>query len=965
MKRYGKFILLIILCLMLLPLGLADGSEHDDTHNESNEEQTDASDQAFKVVLKDMSYVYDGKGPDLTYGIQNSEDLDENHHLDTLTFAVKQDFDDKPKNDEFKAKDDVQNKPVDVGTYRVHVKSSGNCTFQREDEPKTERYYDLTIEPRKVEFELEAVQEDTFYDPESVNEPRELSAEVRVTDIKVDPDASDLLDPEAMPQGLDGMILSLCSDKEDNDQQKQTLLDELNERIKAEGAPTVTASGTQAQKYNVDKETADAAKDKTRQILQEQLGDNFEVTAVEWGAEPVLEIKPLEVTVTLGEAGGEDRTVYHEGTELSFVVKSVKDPKGKELLASLKDPVTLAQDKFDAAVDVFSSDQVTVDLGKNIDCKIENTQIVVYRQSINKEDPHLSDVKGELMDHIGESDASYYDGITVELKESVSEYDGEPKQIEPVLYDAKANNGEGCTLVKDRDYKVRVKSSAGKDCEQVVDADMYTVTITGIGNYGGTEVKMYEVTQKPYEGIKEITIPDFEYDHEPHGLSAEDAGGGRIVYYDEYGKELDSAPRDVGKYSAKVFWDSDPNIAPSESNVETFEITPLHLTIDLDANGRIVSIHKVTQGRPADEVEDKWIREELSIDDSGIYKPDQTSRNIVIDDVNYADPQISFPDGNEWTYGGQTAGAKAHIVTDPELTDADEQKLVFYKFVDGDKLERCDVSDADGPSDVGKYAVAVEPTKTNGEPKKLYFEIKPLEVTLSIELKGDPIVEFGADPPKHDICIVGAADISEELREELRQEIQSKWRVNDIDVKGVGSYTYTLSELEKSDNFVYTVQGAKAEFEVEKQPLSPEHVTMNDGSEMESEDLTTEPTEYGEPLGPRDDITVTNKAGDVLVRGVDYELYPVNAPEDPTKNELLVVGSGNYEGVIRLSLPKTPMQRLLSNGALWFALALVLLAGAVACIVTAHRLSVRIKQDRLKLLDKVSRKSSRTIRRGR
>ena len=49
------------------------------------------------------------------------------------------------------------------------------------------------------------------------------------------------------------------------------------------------------------------------------------------------------------------------------------------------------------------------------------------------------------------------------------------------------------TLTKDTDYTVSYKDSQGNDVTSLINADTYTVTVTGIGNYGGTAEKTFTI----------------------------------------------------------------------------------------------------------------------------------------------------------------------------------------------------------------------------------------------------------------------------------------------------------------------------------------------------------------------------------------------------------------------------------------------------------------------------------------
>lgn len=1020
MKRYGILALLLALCL-LLP-GLAGAEEGDKfaepragvselpsldgdldrsremPGKEKSREKfkvggtsspaatTQAEPEDFTVTLQDVSLVYDGQEQDLASGIADADLLTE-EQLSAITYAVVPLVDGSaayfPLSGQFAPAESAQTRPKNVGAYRVFVRSSDDkCVFRRmpdaeasaegDKAPKaresapvptpkakaaplpTEAYYDLTIEKAKLTFDLEAARDGDIpaYDPNDPDKPQSLSAGVGLAGV------------------AEGSEELLCAELGLDDPE------ELRARLDAEleACPKLAASGSLAGLYPAD--NADEALAAAQRIIQQKLGENFDVCAQWKAGTPELELRPLEATVILDVAGGKSSAVYHEGVVLRFSDTpesiSSSDPDAP-VDSELKKSINIGNNELRKA-GVLSSAEVTI-LPRNgkLDSNYlltpeQGKKLVMFRQSIDDRDARWSDTSDEDLD------AAYYDGIAVGLEEAGSTYDGSEKAIQTLVYDAKALDGRGYMLVEGEDYSVRILDADGEECSKVIDAGRYRVILTGVGNYGGTVELNYEVTKKSFdEDRATLTIENSEYDGKAHGLDPETVGADRVVYRrldaDGKGEELSSAPSAVGRYSAQAIWEGDTNSEPGRSNEAIYEITPLRLRIEVDAEGEIERM--LRQSRDGAEVIDEataeLIREELLLDGDSILTEEQLRGDYPWPenfDVTVApfEPEIRFPDGDTWAYDGARAGGEEHeIQTIPALIPGTEN-LIFYKVTEDGAQEACDGDDAAGPKDAGHYQVAIRRNWVGGETRELSrtdFYIEPLEVKLSIAPKAATI-SFGDELPGVDIQIE-AAEGGATISEALRAEILSEWSVESDYGGSAGSYRYSLRALEQSGNFEYGDAVIEAPFEVAQQQIPVEGVEVKGAS---AEKVLDEASQIGEVLNTRAVITVRNRSGEVLERGRDYEFYALNAPGDSAKNELLVVGMGNYTGIIRLSWAKSFAQRLLVDGGFWLALALVLLLGAVGCTVAAVRLSGRIRQDSLKLLDKVSRQSRRTIRRG-
>lgn len=989
------------------------------------------------VTLVDRPEIYSGAPVDLepkelpeelkgtlTYAVKEIEDgLDPN-------------LIEKPKTDEFKPAAEVPNVPVNVGKYRVFVKlTKSGYELQHEvvtfdtptpapsqevtptpaavataddttvtshvsgaDAPGTETddksielpdskpslaplraeavpvridaFYDLTITKADVTFTLTAAQDEVPTYRPGDQSGQELKADVTVSDVSEDSIA------------LVCKELAIAEEREE-------LLKQLNAKVQEKDWPEVTATGTNAGTYPVNESASLQLYEAT---LDEVLGPNFKAKA-NWvdGNAPKLQITPLAANVDIAVLGN-NVGVYHEGEALSFdskagIITPIErnaDPIDNDIKLHIK----INNNKLDH-VGVLSAEDVQIDytedeVGQNVKNNYALTPrgenvLVMFPQSINDNDEKWDAVADTIVpsDYVGEHDKplkAYWDGMTVELAEKASVYDGNSKAITPTFGDEQLKEGT--------DYSVLIRNAqTGEDVpgNNVIDAGKYSVMVTGMGNYGGEVELGYEVQKKPFDVSQaNITVESCDYDGKPHGpiVTADE-----LEYYklsangEPEGEPFHEAPIAAGRYSVKATWYGDKNSEGGESKEVRYEIRPIQLKIYLEAGGKIESIRRVADNAGT-ETEDEaaaglFLAEaELSMSselteaqmDEGYQWPENFEVEVIP-----GEPEIRFENDNIWYYDGQKAGQGKHTIrTTPEL-NPETDSLVFYIDLGDGKRSPCSGEDADGPASAGDYLVAIKRVQENGgstETPAIAFTIKPLEVTLSIEPKA-PSIDFGNELPGYDIKVETTVDISDELR----TEIENEWPVTVNYDGGVGSYSYSIDATApgKSGNFEL-VDAQEATFVVEKQMLAVERVEVNGvPAEDVGKEIRDAAPEHGEPID-RGDIVVTDVNGETLEPGKDYNLYEPLAPDDTTWNELIVVANpdGKYDGVILLKLPKSWTQKLLTNGGmLWLVLAVVLLLGAAGCIVAAVQLSGRIKRDSLKLLDKVSRQSSRTIRRGR
>ena len=198
---------------------------------------------------------------------------------------------------------------------------------------------------------------------------------------------------------------------------------------------------------------------------------------------------------------------------------------------------------FDRTADE-SNYTVTASLGK----------LTVYKQSINPEDPPVPtdpenpDPEDPQPTWPEDPEQPVYAGIQIGDLENVV-YSGQPQEQKPTV---KGKNGND--LVEGVDYRLSWS-------DNTTDAGTVTVTVAGMGNYGGTVTRTYQITPAPLtiSAVADSKVygeedPDFDWSQA--GRIGEDEIGAVSV------TRSNAAVSDAGLYEDVLV----PNVAEAERN---------------------------------------------------------------------------------------------------------------------------------------------------------------------------------------------------------------------------------------------------------------------------------------------------------------------------------------------------------------------------------------------------------------
>lgn len=741
--------------------------------------------------------------------------------------------------------------------------------------------------------------------------------------------------------------------------------------------------------YTLEEEEKSTIEDAWKKCIEDKLEEeakNFDIN-VHLDEVPSLEITKREVEVTLVAEDGKTKDIYHEGASLSFKLETSDDK-------FFPGDFNLENNELNGAGVLHPIDvKVTFDKPENDNnYKIKVTGedvLVMFPQSIDEADTHWDDVTDNLELYeeweTSEQLPAYYNSMEISLAKDEFTYDGTSKadEIKPKIL-----SGEEIDFAPLTFEKFAADNTTWETAESVIEPGKYRAIIKAADtqNYQGEIKRDFTIDKKEISGLS-LGFADAEalsdgsftwvYDGRTareHGLTAEPSTQYFSYYTDVDCKQpvAEGVPMNAGTYYVKASWVETDTTKPAELEVPVaFTIQPLHVKITVQ-DEKIEKIEVDTGKDTANDDEAKKLFTTETEFDEGDDLPEAEfkNKNWLADYHGNFDVEVEWvksyefvydkdTDGDgvvDWVYDGEAAGSEKHSI---HINPKPDSIFWFSYKEDGES----DKGGGEAPSNVGSYSYRV--FWPDDKPSDyVEFRIKAMPVTLSIEPKASSI-DFGDELPGYDMKVETPVDISDELR----AEIESEWTVTNNYDGGVGNYSYSIDanvpgksgnfELEKSDPGNFNVN--PRELSIEDFAIS---VTNDKGRAQEVESEAFSGEELQSYAG---DFEVAVTAGDVtLAQGEDFELYePVET--DANLNQIIVRGKGNYEGDILLKMRVSTMQKLLEKdgGLPWLILAVVLLLGAGGCILAAVRLSGRIKRDSLKLLDKVSRQSSRTIRRGR
>lgn len=631
----------------------------------------------------------------------------------------------------------------------------------------------------------------------------------------------------------------------------------------------------------------------------------------------------------------------------------------------------------------------------NYELSREEGVLVIFPQSIDANAPAWSEEKDRI-DPEQFADAEnlpgYYDGMSVKLKREESDYDGSEKKPAVIF----SKNGEQVKLTSE-DYEVRYLRG-GVETGDLVSAGKIDVEITGIGNYAGTVTLPFEI--KPAD-VKDssVRLESWSYDgtvagserHQPQA-----ADGARFVYRGEAGDEI-APPSDAGSYTVQAVWDADGNYTAAESERCQFVIYRAAVTVILSDQGDIENIED-SSGQ---------FREELLRLDGNTYV--STDDNFKVTSQwkglrpGETPPTVAL---EGWEYDGAAAGSQAH---QPEAEEAAE---IHYLNEAGDEIAP--------PSGVGRYTIRAKWVFSSGEAytDEQTFEISPRMATVSVcdaekdcgaedpiftatvegLLEGDEVAytirrEAGEDVGEYALVPSGdalqgnyellfesgtlkilSADIAEAVFEWFDDaptlsasngrilvegedyDLQIAGRgdgMADVTVRGRGNYSGELSRVCAADSLKAEVTVLDSNGEKTERIM----VDSEDRISLSGELVVNRPVQAHRLavwINGQDAKAAIHERSDGLwtFTVTDFIL----AEQDEQNVSVAVAVNGSVRSETALPMLR---QKDLRVGLYWIAgLSVVALIHLVGFI----RLSKRLKQERLKLLDRVSRQSNRTIR---
>ena len=622
-----------------------------------------------------------------------------------------------------------------------------------------------------------------------------------------------------------------------------------------------------------------------------------------------------------------------------------------------------------------------------LDCR--EGVLVVFPQSISRDDPEWARMKDEIdpmeyADMERDELPGFYCGMRVELDSVEELYDGREKQ--PTVYFRR--QGQQLKLLQGEDYEVRFLRD-GAETDDLTSAGTIDVEITGKGNYVGTVTQTFEIRPMTVGDVA-VQMDGWVYDgaaadSEGHRPRAE--GALRFVYRDEAGNEIDP-PSDAGSYTVQAVWEGSENCLAAQSELCGFVISPAKVMVRVQ-NGVVTDIEDATG----------LFSGEMLVDRDGALVCEND--NFIVD-LRQEEHAVRL---ESWEYDGTAAGAGAH---QPE---ADGAEKILYLNEAGAEI--------DPPSEAGSYAVrAIWSAKDGGQTAEQAFEIRPRIVTvraenaekvwgdedpaLTAEVEGlldgdsveysleraagedagsyaiepsgeerqgsyllifergeleilpgsieDAVVEWFDDRPT--ISTPDGGELAENTDYAIRIEEVQPGRA-DVVVEGMGNYAGTLrvtcgagplqAEMTLTDR-----QGA---------PL--EELDVNrDGCVSFSGELSLNAPVQASRLS----ILVNGEKADAALedRGEGKWAFVVesHAIAGSDAEEIEIAAAVN--GTARCA--QTAPLRWREDARVWLFASVGLSVAAVLCLLGCIGLSRKLKRERYKLLDKVSRQSNRTLR---
>ena len=632
----------------------------------------------------------------------------------------------------------------------------------------------------------------------------------------------------------------------------------------------------------------------------------------------------------------------------------------------------------------------------NYELSCEEGVLVIFPQSIDANAPAWSEGKEKIdpKQFVDEAEKlpGYYDGMSVKLNRAESDYDGSEKK--PAV--SFSRNGERVDLTSE-DYAVRYLRG-GEETSDLVNAGKIDVEITGIGNYAGTVTLPFEIRQA---GVKNasVQLESWSYDGTAAGSARHQpqaADGARFVYRREAGNEIDP-PADAGSYTVQAVWDADGNHAAAESERCEFVIRPAAVKVILNDRGDIERFED-SSGQ---------FREEMLRPDGNTYVCTDDNFEVTLQwkglRPGETPPSVAL---ESWEYDGTAAGSVAHR---PETEGAAE---IHYLNAAGEEI--------DPPNSAGRYTIRAIWNLGSGETyaDEQAFEISPRMATVyvcdaekacgeedpiftaAVEnlLEGDEVAyaihrEAGEDVGEYAIAASGDAfqgnyemifepgtlrilpeDIAktvfewfddaptlsapngETLVEGKDYDLQIDERADstaDVTILGRGNYSGELSR---------TCAAAPLKVEVTVLGMNGEKTERLEADSEGRVSLSGELAANRPVQLQRLAVWIDGQDAEATIReqsdGVwTFEVTDFALGEKDAKTiEIAAAVNGSARGERTLSLLRREDARV---GLYWVV---GLSVAALIHLIGFVRLSRRLKKERLKLLDRVSRQSNRTLR---
>ena len=658
----------------------------------------------------------------------------------------------------------------------------------------------------------------------------------------------------------------------------------------------------------------------------------------------------------------------------------------------------------------------------NYDITYNNGVLVVFPQSISDQDAKWSDVQNNInpMDYKdkGRNDLPrYYNGMAVVLEKDHSVYNGAEHSITVVFKDA---NGNPLNLKEGVDYEVTFTRD-GYPTDDMISAGEIIVNIKGIGNYGGEVEREYCIDKQEFEK-KYISVSGWEYDGQPLNSPSHRIQSDETPDYYEYRAEggdwkkltKEDAPVNAGTYEIRAVWEADENNIGGMSDGFEFVIRPIELTVKVFKENGEIAIRDEQDHSLFD-------ADTMILLDGAEYicmNPNFDVEFDVADDVRKelveSDAELTI---ESWTYDKKSAGSSDHEI---RINGAEGQvDFVYYNRVSREEIDA--PSDAGEYFVVAKWqdnGISVQ--------KKAEFEILPRNITVTVQPaekvfgENDPVfaavcielpdavteiqyeitrLEAGEDAGEYTVAVEGEKD-------------QGNYRVSfinsilSINRKSIESVSVEMLEdtvivsfadgqrLVENTDYTVSVQndedgkkkvsltgignytGEKI-CDVEQKSIAVELKILSlDGNQECTDRIKTDKDgkiSFRFLVNMSNSMTDAGEVPDLIVNGASapYNTIEINAGRTEwlcEKTGLDVSEEKPDELHIQININGTPRAEktlsisYLGQKVIFIVGAVVLAACAAICWVSFFKLGRKIKRERFKLLDEITRQSNRTIR---